>query len=398
MTAGSVPTTNGNRPYEGIRVVDLSSLAGAYGARLFAATGADVIKVEPPGGNAMRGLAPFVDDAPEPEGSLWWAYLAMGCRSVVIDVETDDGHRKLLDLLATADVVLDDHGPDVLDDRGLGYTATAEANPAVVWVSITPFGLTGPKRGWASSNLVTLAASGILYTVGFEDQPPVCPGGPAQVAMHATALNAAMGAALGLRGRRLTGAGQLVDLSMAEVALSMAPETGVPVFLDDRVHRARSGNRRGLSRPFGLYPCADGYVSILVLMPRHWEHIAAWVHEVCDNESIIDPVFADMAVRSETMELVDSWVEELTTSMTVLDFFTEAQRRGIPVSPVNTVESLRTDPHLDAVGFWGSAELPAGGETTIPGPPFRDNAGWWHLGRAPRLGEHTGEVLDTGTS
>lgn len=380
-------------PYEGLRVIDLSGLAGSYGARLLAAMGAEVIKVESPKGNPMRRLGPFVEGAPEPEGSLWWAYLAMGSRSVVVDIETDDGHRDLTRLLATADVVVDDSGPDALDDRGLGYHSTSETNPGVVWVSITPFGRNGPKRNWATSNLVALAASGILYTVGFEDQPPVVPGGPAQMGMQAAALNAAMGAALGIRGRRLTGRGQLIDISIAEAVLSMSPETGVPVFLDDQVHRARTGNRRSLSRPFGLYPCSDGYASILVLMPRHWEAIAGWVNEVCDNESIIDPVFADMAVRGETMELVDSWVEELTTSMTVLEFFQEGQRRGIPVSPVNTVESLSTDPHLDAVGFWGSVELPGGGVATVPGPPFRDNAGWWQLARAPRLGEHTTEIL-----
>lgn len=380
-------------PYAGTRVVDLSGLAGAYGARLLAATGAEVIKVEPPAGNPLRRLAPFVDGAPEPEGSLWWAYLAMGSRSVVVDPDGPDGTETLARLLSTADVVIDDHGPDVLDQRGLGYRQTAEANPGVVWVSITPFGLEGSKRSWETSNLVALAASGILSTVGFEDQPPVVPGGPAQLAMHATALNAAMGAALGLRGRRLTGRGQQIDLSIAEVALSLSPETGVPLYLDDRVHRGRSGNRRTLSRPFGLYPCADGFASILVLMPRHWENIANWVNEVCGNESIIDPVFADIAVRGETMELIDSWVEELTTSMTVLEFFHEGQRRGIPVSPVNTINSLRSDPHLEATGFWSETELPGGGQTTIPGPSFRDSAGWWHLERAPRLGEHTTEIL-----
>lgn len=393
MTAG---------PYEGVRIVDLSGLPGAYGARLFAGTGAEVIKVEPPTGSPLRRLAPFIEGAAEPEDSLWWAYLAMGARSVVVDLGSDAaaggppdeaGRAALARLLATADVVIDDHGPDTLDRLGLGYDAVAETNPGVVWVAITPFGQEGPKRDWASSNLVALASSGILYTVGFEDQPPVVPGGPSQMALQATALNAAMAAALGLRGRKVIGRGQRVDISMAEVCLGLAPETGVPVFLDDKVHRTRSGNRRSLSRPFGLYPCSDGYASILVLMPRHWEAIAEWCHEVCGNESIIDPVFADIGVRGETMELVDSWVEELTTSMTVLEFFQEGQRRGIPITPVNTVESLRSDPHLEAVGFWDSVDLPDGGSAAVPGPPFRDNAGWWRLARAPRLGEHTAEIL-----
>ncbi|MGF1595806.1 MAG: CaiB/BaiF CoA transferase family protein [Acidimicrobiales bacterium] len=382
-----------NRPYEGTTVVDLTGLAGAYAARLFAGLGADVIKVEPPGGSPLRRLAPFAPDAPDGEASLWWAYLAMGSRSAVVDLDVDGGADRLRSLLERADLVLDDHGPDVLDGLGVGYETVAAANPGVVWVEITPFGSQGPKRGWRSSNLVAWAASGVLYTVGFDDEPPVVPGGPAQMGMQAAAMHAAAGAALGLRGRRLLGHGQKVEVSMAEACIALAPETGVPVFLDDRVHRTRSGNRRTLSRPFGLYPCSDGYAAILVLMPRHWEAMATWIHEVCGNESVTDPVFADIAVRAQTMELIDEWVEELTTSLTVLEFFQQGQRRGIPISPVNTVASLRADPHLEATSFWTETELPAGGVSAIPGAPFRTNADWWKFGPAPRLGAHTDEIL-----
>jgi len=417
-----------SQPLEGMRVVDLSGLAGSYGTRLLAALGADVVKVEPPGGSGLRRLAPFVEGAPEPDSSLWWAYLAMGTRSVVLDIAEQGGRESLGRLLAAADVVIDDRPPGLrgsaarrsrgpsgpaggqerseipgdemhragaglMEEEGIGYDVVAEANPDVVWVSITPFGLTGPKRHWATSNLVAWAASGVLYTTGFPDQPPVVPGGPAQLAMHAAAVNAAIGAMLGLRARRLHGHGQLIDLSVQEATLVLSPEVGVPVFLDDRVHRARAGNRRSLSRPFGLYPCSDGYVSMLVLMPRHWDNLSAWIAETTGNDAVTDPVWNDVVLRAETAELIDGWTEELTTSMTRLDFFREAQARGIPVTPVNTIEALRTDPHLDAVGFWQETDLPADGSVAIPGAPFRTNAGWWQTARAPRLGEHTDEVL-----
>ena len=87
--------------------------------------------------------------------------------------------------------------------------------------------------------------------------------------------------------------------------------------------------------------------------------------------------------------MIDSWTEELCASMTRLEFFQESQRRGLPVTPVNTIEALLNDPHLEAVGFWQQAGLPAGGEVTIPGAPFRTNMDWWATARAPRLGEHT---------
>lgn len=380
-------------PLDGLKIVDLSGLAGSYGTRLMAALGADVVKVESPAGNPMRKLGPFVEGALQDEGSLWWAYLAMGTKSVVIDPQADGGADQLRSLLCTADVVVDDHGPDELDNWGLGYDAIAAENPGVIWVSITSFGRSGPKRDWKLTNLGAWAASGILYTVGFDDQPPVAPGGPAQLNCHCVALNGAISTLLALRVRRMTGRGQLVDLALSEAALQTSPETGVTVFLDDQVHRVRAGNRRTLSRPFGLYPCSDGYVSILVLMPAHWAAMANWMHEAMGNEAATDPVFADMLVRGETMELVDGWTEELCQSMTCLEFFAEAQRRGIPVTPVNTVESLLSDPHLEAAGFWQQSELPGGGEVTVPGAPFRTNRNWWTTGRAPRLGEHSSELL-----
>ncbi len=382
------------QPLSGVRIIDLSGLAGAYGTRMLAALGAEVIKIEPPGGSALRQLGPFAEGAPPGEGSLWWAFLAMGTRSVVVDTTTSDGREKLAALIAEADVVVEDQAPDTLEGLGLGWPEMSATNPRLVWVSITPFGPEGPKRAWSSSNLIAWAASGVLYTVGFEDQPPVVPGGPAQMAMHAAALNAAAGAQLALRVRHMTGQGQRVDVALNEAALAIAPETGVPVFLDDRVHRVRSGNRRNLSRPFGLYPSLDGHVSLLILMPRHWEAIAEWIHEETGNESVTDPVFVDTAVRGEIMELIDEWTEALTTQHTSLELFTEGQRRGIPITPVSTIEGLRADPHLEATGFWTDVALPAGDEdntVAIPGAPFRTNKKWWSLGRAPRLGEHDGE-------
>ena len=380
-------------PLEGLRVVELAGLTSAYGTKLLAAMGAEVIKVEPPGGEPTRTFPPHAANATAPESSVWFAYFAMGKRSVVIDTETTDGREQLRALLGTADMVVEDPGPGALDAIGCGYDAVSADNDGVIWVSITPYGLTGPHRNWKSSNLVAWASSGVLYTVGFPDQAPVVPGGPVLLGLQVTALNAAIGGLLGLRGRRRTGRGQLVDVSMQEACLSLSPETGVPLLLDDRVHRARGGNRRDLSRPFGLYPCSDGYVSILVLMPNHWKAMSQWIADVTGNDAVLEEVFEDVAVRAETKEVVDGWTEDLTTQLTKLEVFQEGQRRGIPITPVNTVADLRSDPHLDTVGFWKSVDHPEMGTVTIPGFPWRTSTDWWLTARAPLLGEHTNEVL-----
>ncbi|MED5292757.1 MAG: CoA transferase [Actinomycetota bacterium] len=367
-------------PYNGLRVVDTTGLAGAYATRLLAGLGAEVIRLESPAGSPLRRLGPFADNVEPPENSLWWSYLAMGAHSVVIEPEDTES---LMRILNEADVVFEDQLPEK------SALPRDEISPTTIRTKILPFGSTGPKRNWRSSNLVAWAASGILYTTGFTNRAPVAPAAPVQLAYHASAASALVGTLLALRSRRITGVGQNVEISMQEVALSIAPETGVPMFMDDRVHRERSGNRRDLGRPFGLYPCKDGFVSIIVLMPRHWTAMAQWVSESTGNESIIEEVFVDNAVRVEAKDLIDDWVEELTTQGTRLELFEEGQRRGIPITPVNTIDALVDNPHLDAADYWTTTQLQDGTEVTIPGVPFRSSSPWWSIAPAPRLGEHT---------
>lgn len=380
-------------PLAGKRILDLSGLAGAYGTMLLAALGAEVVLVEPPTGNGLRKLPPFVPGAGGPESSLWFMWLGQGKRSVVLDLATDDGTSGLRKLYSTADAVVETAAPGTFEALGLGYEEAHRKSPGLSWVSVTPFGQTGPRRNWKGSNLIAWAASGILYQTGFMDKPPATPGGPVQLACHVAALNAASAVLLALRGRRASGRGQYVDISLQEAALAIAPEAGVPLSLDDGVHRQRSGNRRQAQRPFGLYPAADGWVSLLAVQPGHWTATANWIAEVTGNDSLLDESFQNPAVRFQAGEYVDACMEEVTRPSSKLDLCVEGQRRGIPVTPVNTIADLRSDPHLAASGYFEETEHPVAGRFTRPGPPFRDNHGWWSLSRAPLLGEHTAELL-----
>ncbi|MDG1488672.1 MAG: CoA transferase, partial [Actinomycetota bacterium] len=188
------------QPYSGLRILDLTGIAGAYGTRLFASLGGEVIKLEPTGGSPVRRLGPFLENASDNERSLWWAYLAMGTKSVVIDPISQ--RDSLQTLIESCDVIFDDQLPE---SSKLGEF---NISPYTIRVSLTPFGLSGSKRAWKSSNLVAWAASGVLYTTGFLNRPPVAPGGPAQLILHATALNAVAGAQIALRMRKQTGFGQ----------------------------------------------------------------------------------------------------------------------------------------------------------------------------------------------
>ncbi|WP_419841544.1 CaiB/BaiF CoA transferase family protein [Candidatus Poriferisodalis sp.] len=408
---------DGRGPWSGVRVLDLTGLLGAYGTRVWAALGADVICVEPTEGNPIRRMPPLAPGHQGPEASLWWAYFGATKRSVVLDPTHPDGAAALVGLIGTADVVLDDALPHIQESYpwladsgqgGLGIAGIVKRFPRLTWVSITPFGMTGPRRHWQSSNLVGWASCGLASTVGFPHGPPLAPAGEIGVLMHAASLHAVIGSMLSLRARDQAVAaseaastqnsgpsvGQTIDLSLQEVGLWLSPETGVPLYLDDQVPRPRAGNRRPVTSPMGLYPASDGHVAIIAIQPTHWNAVAQWVHEVTGNEGILDDIFVDIVVRREALEAVDAWVEELTTRFTKQELFIEGQRRRIPITPVNTVGDLRHDPHLDAVGWWRTEEHPVLGSFTVPGSPFTTDGDWWAWKRAPLLGEHTDEVLN----
>lgn len=370
----------------GVRVVAVAGPELAQTIRVLSGLGADLVLVEPPGGGRLRTTPAGDMSTGAVEAGLWHASFAGGCRSVVVDLDTPDGAQRFRALAAAADVVLDTTEPGWLDRRAAGATAVLADNPSVVWVSVTAFGSDGPRRDWRGSDLVAWAGSGVLYATGHPDTPPVVPGGPALLACHLTALNAAVGTLVALAARERTGRGQVVDVSMQEAAVAAASELGVPLYLSDLLHRARQGNRRPLMRPWGLYPCRDGWASIVIIQPAHWDAIAAWMHERCGNDTAIEPMFRDVATRFQVPELMDQWAEELSATYTRAELFAEGQRRGVPVTPVTTIADLLADPHLAATGFWADLDDPELGPIRVPGPPWRLVGREWRISPAPALG------------
>ncbi len=372
--------STGSQPWAGLRVVERDGLCSSYATRLWAALGAEVVVLEPPGGHAYRHLSPFAPGTSEPEGSLWWAFLGQNKHSVVVE----PGSAEEAAILAAADVVFDEPAAPLVPP--------APAHERQVYVAITAFGLRGPRANWRGSDLVAWAAAGLSYVTGFPDRAPValsC----LNFASHVTAMQGIGAAMMALAARRQTGRGQLIDLSMQQANTALHPEIGVPLVLDDAVHRGRSGNRRAISRPFGLYPCTDGYAAIIVVQPAHWMNMAAWLVEVTGVEALGDPAFNDMAVRWEAAEFIDTMTEQLTSSRSKGELFIEGQRRNIPITPVNTVADLARDPQLEASGFWVNSDHPVIGPHRSPGAPFTGGQDWWRWGRAPLLGEHTNDVL-----
>ena len=197
------------------RVLDLTDEKGLLCGKLLGDLGADVIKIERPGGDPARSIGPFYHDEPDPEKSLFWFAFNTSKRGITLDIETADGQEIFKRLVKSADFVIESFPPGYMDKLGLGYSALEKINPGIIMVSITPFGQTGPYKDYKAPDIVAWAMGGQMYPCGDADRPPVRISHHSQAYLHAAA-EAAVGAMMALYYREMTGEGQQVDVSIQE--------------------------------------------------------------------------------------------------------------------------------------------------------------------------------------
>ena len=372
----------------GVRVIDLSGELAAYGTRLLADLGAEVLRIEPPEGAAIRRAPPL-----HQEQSFTQLYLDAGKRSVVLDLDEPEGRRKMAQLLATADLLYEDGPPGALAARGFGWDRLRELNPKLSLVQVTPFGQEGPFRDWRADELILWAMSGMLQLTGYADRRPVVPG--AQIAHYFVGAFAAAAAVAALGARDRIGHGQRVDISAYEVLITCGGqempaqlETPMPV-------RKRAGSRALSSAPYSYYECRDRMICLLALMADHWSALARWIHEETGIEEVLQEHLAiSTLLRAEFNDEIEGYINALTRRYDADAFCREAQHRGIPAAPVNSSSAALADPHLAAQGYWVDVEQPGLGSVRWPSAPYRLSVTPSSpQGPAPALGEHTEQVL-----
>ncbi len=341
-----------------LRVIDLSSgIAGPFCSKLFADFGADVIKVEPPGGDASRSLGPFPDDRPDPDSSGMFIYLNRNKRGVTLDIESERGRARAADMFDDADVLLESFPPGYMDALGFRYESLEARNAGLVHVSITPFGLTGPWRDYASTELVQHAASGQSFANGSPDREPLKQ--PGYESAYQAGVCAFVGAMTALADRDFTGRGQFVEVSELEAAAAMfSPQILVAM------HSGRTHERRSLP----ILPCKDGFVSLNVRHDATWEYM--WLF-FDDPETAYDPRYATNADRERLADEIEAKLLPHLARYTMEELFHELAPLRILIGMTLDVASLMDDPHLGERGFFAAAPLPGGGEFRLPGAPFR---------------------------
>jgi benzylsuccinate CoA-transferase BbsE subunit len=399
-----------------IRVLDMTGPTGAYSTKLLADLGADVIRIEPPGGDPMRRIGPFVNDQQDPEKSLYFFHFNTSKRSVTLNLETEKGRELFKKIVTTADILVETFRPGYLAEIGLGYNSLRGINPKLILVSISGFGQSGPYKDYETADIVALAMIGLAYTLGFAEDPPGTLG--ASQTFHMASSNAAIGALMALLNRDVTGRGQWVDVPIHGTCLRMAEMVALMFWLQD-TNRKRSGFEyyRGLR---DLYPCKDGYVICSALGGRGADRIIDWMEaegmagelrgSACaeavaalkgiapgrgtqGSRAGKDPKLSELKDQLQRVE--DLWMAFLNTH-TKEELFVGCQSRGVVLMPVNTAKDIVEDAGLQMRDYFVQVEHPELGRRLIyPGAPYRLSWTPWRISRrAPLVGEHNFEIFE----
>ncbi|SUZ50053.1 uncharacterized protein METZ01_LOCUS2907, partial [marine metagenome] len=345
----AAPDEDISQPLTGIRVLDLSGDMGVYCGKLLADVGADVIKVEPPGGDAMRRTGPFVAGADAPENSLNWRHYNTNKRSITLDLGSDAGRQLLQRLAGNADVLLESFQPGYLDSQGLGYEGLSDGNPGLVYASLTPFGKTGPYRDYKGSDLVGFAMGGYMYATGWPDTPPNKLWG--LQAFHTTSNRAFIGILIALYHRMATGQGQQVDVSMQE-AVTTTTEHVNTTYNYTGENAIRCGFRHG-GQFVATWQCRDGFVSITTNTQKAWDDLRAWMDKDGMAGDLMDEKYGDRFIlRGEHGEHIEELVEAWTLIHTRQEITEWGQANHHPWGPVTTAGELLDIEQLWARGFY----------------------------------------------
>jgi crotonobetainyl-CoA:carnitine CoA-transferase CaiB-like acyl-CoA transferase len=393
----------------GVRVLDLSTSLAESTGRVLADLGAEVVKIEPPGGCESRRQPPFAPGAEDdPEGSLFWRSFGLGKRSVVLDLTQPDGRASFLELVKTADILIESFTPGRMRELQLGYEVLRPLNERLLYVSVTPFGQTGPYATHPATDLTLSAAGGLLNMQGDGDRPPIPVGVPETA--HLGATQAAADVIMALCERNRSGIGQQLDCSVqAAVMWSLMFVTDFaalgqnpPGFGEERGGRATVQEAvPGLALPV-IEACKDGFVVMTLLLGAQGMHGFDAVMKHVGEQGGLDADLMQVdwltwiqQLQAGTLSIevaqrgVDQFLAHLRT-MTKKEIQREAVAQKWLIAPINTAPDLLSDPQLLAREFWVDV---AG--STLPGPfarlaetPIRYRAA------APKLGEDQSLLQD----
>jgi crotonobetainyl-CoA:carnitine CoA-transferase CaiB-like acyl-CoA transferase len=372
-------------PLDGFRVLDLTRfLSGPYATMVLAELGADVIKIELPGsGDDSRRFEPKFGGESYPG-----AMPNRSKRSVSLDLKSDEGRKVFLELVESADLVMENFRPGVVDRLGIDYTSVKAIKPDILYCSISGFGQTGPYKHRPGFDIMAQGVTGFLRMTGDGERPAKVGIAINDIAAGATAIYSVLGAQM-LRQR--TGQGQYMDISLVEAGLAWTVWESGAFFGGGEVPQA-TGTRHRRSTPYQAYRTADGYVTIGAGNDRLWKRL---VEDALDKpEWMEDPRFLTLPDRMRHIDELEREIEAITTQKTTEEWIAIVDKAGVPCGPVLTYDQTWEDPQVLARDMIAEVEHPIIGPMRTIAPPTKFSDMDFEVRRpAPWVGQHTAEVL-----
>jgi CoA:oxalate CoA-transferase len=373
-------------PLAGITVLDFGQIfQGPYATMLMAKAGADVIKIEPPGGEPLRRRV----IAAGGETTLPIAMLNANKRGVTLNLKSAAGTDLLKQMVARADVLLENFSPGTLDGLGVGYEVLKDINPKLIYATGTGFGITGPDRDNLAMDFTIQAASGIMSITGDPDGPPMKAGPTLVDFMGGIHLYAAVMTAL--LQRVTTGQGQLVEVAMQE---TVYPSLASSYDYYARTGKVppRAGNRQaGLaSAPYNAFRTKDGWVAIHVVTEGHWQNL---LRAMGRDDLLDDPRFSTNPARTENMDATEALVTAWTIGLGKAEVVAAAKRYKIPVASVRNAVEVMNDAHMHERGMLQRVDHPSLGPVILPNSPLRlHGSDRVEPMPSPLLGQHNNDI------
>ena len=369
---------------DGIRVLDATQvMAGPFCTMLLGDLGADVIKVEPPGGDTTRTMA----GSHGTESPGFWS-INRNKRGIVLDLKDPRGQEIFRSLAQRADILVENYRPGAMDALSLGYAELHALNPGLVYASISGFGATGPYRSRGGFDLVAQGMSGIMSVTGEPGRAPAKCGVPlTDLAAGMLALQAILAAHIH---RLRTGEGQRVDTSLLEAGIALSIWESAQYFSGGGIPEPM-GSAHRMFGPYQAIRCADGHITLGAANKRTWERFA----QALGRPDLVDrPEYAEAEDRVRNRHRLVEEIEAITVSQPRAHWMSVLDDAGVPCGPILDYAEVFADPHVRERGMVQEMEHPEGGRVRVVGPAVKLSETPARLRRpSPRLGEHTAEVL-----
>ena len=378
------------RALSGIRILDLTQFeAGTTCTQFLGWLGADVLKIEPPGGEQSRRNRPEVAGL----DAMFFLVFNSNKRSVTIDLTNSEGRALFLRMVERADVVVENFAPGLMEKLGLDYERLRATNPRIIVARIKGFGLSGPYSEYKSFDMIAQATGGVMSVTGFPDREPIRCG--AAIGDTGTGVHTAAAILAAYIQRQRTGQGQLVEVAMQETVANLLRGRFVDHYRENKPSERRGNGLLG-GVPGGAYPCAPGgsndyaYIYVQPINPGMWRDFATAIGR---EDLLADPRCKDAKTRWEHRDELNEIIRAWTSARTKHEVMAVLGKAGVPCGAILDTGEILDDPHLNARGQIHTIEHATRGRIRLPGCPVHLSASPAPTSPPPLAGQHTAEVL-----